>query len=88
MQLRFKDDVVRFCVVIEHLDGSVSANGPYDLEPEARLACYAMAEYEAQELDTTVAHRLDGSTVGDPDSGMDTIDLYVQRLGQPVDTSE
>jgi hypothetical protein len=80
------EEKTKWCVVIEHLDGSVSANGPYVHRAEAALAAYAMAEYEAKQLETTYEHDLNGSVVGNDETGEDTMTFHVQPLGVPVDT--
>lgn len=77
-----------YVIVIEHLDGDVSVNGPYESESSARLACYAIAEWEAGNLETTFAHSLTGSQVGDDSTGEDTMQMYIERMGTPLDTSE
>lgn len=77
-----------YAIIIEHLDGDVSVNGPYESEASARLACYAIAEWEASQLGTTFAHSRTGSQVGSDDTGEDTMQIYVERMGKPLDTSD
>jgi len=76
-----------YAIIIEHFDADVSVNGPYESEASARLACYAIAEYEAEQMGMQYAHSLTGSQVGNDDIGEDTMQLYVERMGTPLDTS-
>jgi hypothetical protein len=77
--------IVLYCIVIEHLDGAVSANGPYASYDAAVVGCRHIAEFEARSLETTFKHEPDGSTVGDDEAGEDTMTLWVQSMGLPVD---
>lgn len=74
----------QYAIVIEHLDASVSTNGPYDSYDEAVEASHWIADYEAKQLGTIVEHEEDGATVGNDEAGEDTMSIYVRPLGEPV----